>query len=310
MLQLVFGFISRRYYRILVTRPIPEDIKQRIWALYLRSIKPLSLGVIAKLVGVSKTAVSTIINEAKTQDPNYALMRALILNVGKGGSDVFQYATCIRIINLIHEYQLGPSHVEELIRHLLPALYKGNWSVADAIDGLQKFENSAQIFGHTPWEHSAYFNNLRSQLREYTSQIEKAKLDLNSLLDENKFVKRNLQIFKEAGGVRRALDGEESDRIKYKSKYLSLKKQIESVHPIVPDELKNLNKYMINPLGEDDVLDKIEDIRLRPSRYIQLFQELPSMFAKNKDAKPHLFYDTDQELHHNPNAITNVENDK
>ena len=83
MLQLVFGFISRRYYRILVTRPIPEDIKQRIWALYLRSKKPLSLGVIAKLVGVSKTAVSTIINEAKTQDPNYALMRALVLNVGK-----------------------------------------------------------------------------------------------------------------------------------------------------------------------------------------------------------------------------------
>jgi hypothetical protein len=67
---------------------------------------------------------------------------------------------------------------------------------------------------------------------------------------------------------------------------------------------------MIEPLGEDDVLDKIEDIRLRPSRYIQLFQELPSIIAKNKDAKPHLSYDTDQELHDNPNAITNVENDK
>jgi hypothetical protein len=64
------------------------------------------------------------------------------------------------------------------------------------------------------------------------------------------------------------------------------------VHPIVPDELKNLNKYMINPLGEDDVLDKIEDIRLSPSRYIQLFQEVPSMIAKNKDVKPHLLYDT------------------
>ena len=30
---------------------------------------------------------------------------------------------------------------------------------------------------------------------------------------------------------------------------------------------------MINLLGEEEVLDKIEDIRLRPSRYIQLFQE-------------------------------------
>ena len=54
-----------------------------------------------------------------------------------------------------------------------------------------------------------------------------------------------------------------------------LKKQIESGHPIDPDELKKLNKYMINPLGEDDVLDKIEDIRLHPSRYVQSFQNLP-----------------------------------
>jgi hypothetical protein len=45
-----------------------------------------------------------------------------------------------------------------------------------------------------------------------------AKLELNSLLSENKFVKRNLQLFKEAGGINRALNGEEFERIKYKSK--------------------------------------------------------------------------------------------
>ena len=68
---------------------------------------------------------------------------------------------------------------------------------------------------------------------------------------------------------------------------------------------------MFNPLGEDDVLDKIEDIRLRPSRYIQLFQKLPSMIAKNNDAKPHILYDTDQDnLQGKPNANTNVENHK
>ena len=99
----------------------------------------------------------------------------------------------------------------------------------------------------------------------------------------------------DAGGINRALTGEEFNRIKYKSRYLSLKKQIESGHPIDPNGLKKLNKYMFNPLGEDDVLDKIEDIRLRPSRYIQLFQKLPSMIAKNNDAKPHIFYDTDQD---------------
>ena len=144
-----------------MTKPIPEDIKQRIWAFYLRSEKPLSLGEIGKLVGVSKTAVSSIINEAKTQDPNYALMRAFVVNLGKSGSDVFQYASCVRILNLIHRVpNLGHPMSKKSIRHLLPALYKGHWSVADAIEGLQKFENSAQIFGHTPWEHSAYFNNL------------------------------------------------------------------------------------------------------------------------------------------------------
>ena len=79
-----------------------------------------------------------------------------------------------------------------------------------------------------------------------------------------------MQIFKEGGGITRALKGEEFERIKYKSKYLSLKKQIESGHPIAPDELKKLNKYMIKPLGEDDVLDKIEDIRLHPSRVLSV----------------------------------------
>ena len=254
-----------------MTNPIPEDIKQRIWQLYLKSVKPLSLGKIGKMVGVSKTTVSTLIKEAKLQDPNYALMRALVDNLAKNGSDVFQYASCVRILNLIHEYQLAANEAEEIIRHLLPALYKGRWTVANAIDGLQKFENSAKEFGHTPWEHWVYFEKLRSQVREYNSQIEKGKLELNSLLADNKFVKRNLQIFKEAGGITRALKGEEFERIKYKSKYLSLKKQIESGNPIAPDELKKLNKYMINPLGEDDVLDKIEDIRLHPSKYNHYF---------------------------------------
>ena len=75
------------------------------------------------MVGVSKTTVSTIINEAKLQDPNYALMRALVVNLAKNGSDIFQYASCVRILNLIHEYNLGDNEAEEIIRHLLPALY-------------------------------------------------------------------------------------------------------------------------------------------------------------------------------------------
>ncbi len=284
-----------------MTNPIPEDIKQKIWQLYLRSVKPLSLGKIGKMVG-SKTAVSTIINEA--------LRRALVVNLARNGSDVFQYASCVRILNLIYAYQLEANSAEDIIRNLLPALYKGNWTVATAIGGLRKFENSAQEFGNTPWEHSVYFEKLRSQVREYNSQIEKAKLELNSLLAENKIVKRNLQLFKNAGGIRRALDGEEFERIKYKSRYLTLKKQIDSGHPIDPDELKKLNKYMIHPLAEDDVLDKIEDIMLRPSQYSQLFQKLPSRIAKTQDPKPHLLYDTDQELHEDSNSIANVENDK
>ena len=63
-------------------------------------------------------------------------------------------------------YQLGANEAEEIIRHLLPALYKGRWTVANAIDGLLKFENSAKEFGHTPWEHSAYFEKLRGQMRK------------------------------------------------------------------------------------------------------------------------------------------------
>ena len=138
------------------------------------------------------------------------------------------------------------------------------------------------------------------------------KIKLDSLISDNRIVKSNLQIFMESGGgIYRALDGEKFDRIKYQSRYLSLKKLIESGHPIDPDELKKLNKYMINPLGEDDVLNKIEDIRLHPSRYVQLFQTLPSMIAKSKDPKPRLVNVTDQDnLQDKPNANTTVEDHK
>ena len=202
-------------------------------------------------------------------------------------------------------YQLSLSDTEDLIRELLPALYKGDWTVTNAINGFQKFEKSALIFGQTPWEHWAYFGKLRSQLRRYTSQIEKAKLELNSILNQNKVVKRNLEIFKEEWGVNSQLDRNHRERIRYKAKYEALKKQIESGHPINPGELEKLNKYMINPLGEHQVLDKIEDIRLRPSKYQQLFQKIPSRFPKKQTTHENLFDNIDQE-----NSPTNPENDQ
>ncbi|MGA8484212.1 MAG: hypothetical protein WB706_07405, partial [Nitrososphaeraceae archaeon] len=142
--------------------------------------------------------------------------------------------------------------MESCVTDLVLSLSYRLFDIKKTTDGLRKFEDSVKEFGNTPWEHSAYFEKLRRQVREYNSQIEKAKLELNSLISDNKIVKSNLQIFMKAGGINRALNGEEFERIKYKSRYLSLKKQIESGHPIDPDELKKLNKYMINPLGEDD----------------------------------------------------------
>ena len=62
---------------------------------------------------------------------------------------------------------------------------------------------------------------------------------------------------------------------------------------------------MINPLGEHQVLDKIEDIRLRPSKYQQLFQEIPSRFPKKQTTHENLFDNIDQE-----NSPINPENDQ
>jgi hypothetical protein len=63
--------------------------------------------------------------------------------------------------------------------------------------------------------------------------------------------------------------------LKYPESRISVARQINSGHPIDPDELKELNKYMFNPLGEQEVLDKIEDINLHHSKYHQLFQKYP-----------------------------------
>jgi hypothetical protein len=58
-------------------------------------------------------------------------------------------------------------------------------------------------------------------------------------------------------------------------------------------------------LGEQEVLDKIEDISLHPSKYHQLFPEIPSMQAKVRRAKESPFNNIDQE-----NSPFNPENDK
>ena len=91
------------------------------------------------MVGVSKTAVSSIVNEAKLQDPNYALMRALVVNLEKNGSDVFQYASCVRILNLIHEYQLGANDSRRNYSSSTACI------VQDKLDGSQRHRRVTKI---------------------------------------------------------------------------------------------------------------------------------------------------------------------
>ena len=100
--------------------------------------------------------------------------------------------SCIRILNLIHEYKLEANEAEEIIRtFLLPALYKGRWTVANAIDALRKFEKISRRVSKPSLGTFGIFCKA-SLLTEKMSTIAKSRKPgwtLNSLLFENKYRK-------------------------------------------------------------------------------------------------------------------------
>jgi transposase len=85
-----------------MSAPIPQKIRQKVVEYYFTT--PKSMDWIAQKCGITKSSVFNMVHAKMTEDPDFTLMRYLVVNLEKRGTDVPQYATGIRIQQLLEEY--------------------------------------------------------------------------------------------------------------------------------------------------------------------------------------------------------------
>ena len=228
------------------------------------------------MTGVSKASVVNIVRDMDGYDPDHILMRALAVNLRKNGSDLSQYASIIRISRLLDEYGVDYATGEELLGKFLPTCYNLHWEPSVAVHALYKFLPSAERYGHSPMDHANYFNKLQSSENKVMLRNFRARKKLRELTKKYDIVQDNLDVFFSEDGVLQLITNNkmtviESDwQIKELKNDISLTKQNKSIDPI---ELDKLNESLIVPVSEQEVLDKLDDIRRHPSMYLYLFDK-------------------------------------
>ncbi len=256
-----------------MTAPIPREARQRVWEMYLGG---KSFQLIEDVTGVSKASVVNIVRDMGGYDPDHILMRALAVNLRKNGSDLSQYASTIRISSLLIEYGVDYATGEELLGKFLPTCYKLQWDPSVAVHTLRQFLASAERYGHTPMEHANYFNKLHSSEASLHRRNFRERKKLRDLIQKYDIVKDNLDVFLSEDGVVSLIGNNkltviESDwQIKELKNDISLSQQNKSIDPI---KLEQLNESLIVPVSEQEVLDKLDDIRRHPSKYLYLFDK-------------------------------------
>lgn len=256
-----------------MTAPIPREAKRIAWELYLGG---KTLDLIADRTGISNTSVFNIARGMVGQDPDNVLMRTLAVNLRKNGSDLAQYASVIRISSLLDEYGVDYDTGEELLGKFLSTCYKLQWEPSVAVLTLQKFLQSAERYGHSPMEHANFFNKLQSSEGKLYLRILQARKKLRDLIQKYDIVQDNLDIFLSEDGVLHWITNNKMTVIESDSQIKELKKDIfmfQQCKSVDPDELSKLNESLIVPVSEQEVQDKLDDIRRHPSMYSYLFDK-------------------------------------
>jgi hypothetical protein len=268
-----------------MTEQIPDRIKRLIW---IRHIKGESPTRICKKLGISRTSYYSIIRDTESQDPDISLMRTLAVNLRKNGLDTRKYAKSLRISNLLEQFGIIPRTGELLMEGLLVACHKENWKPIQAVKTLKLFADSADEFGHTLSEHEAYWRKLHHQDLDRKKEIEQAEEELKKFIETHEIVKDNLKLFMEPKGLTELDIQKWSEASKYKQKYEDLKKDLHLARQgkaLDPNEVKKLNDKLVVAISEEEILDKLEEIRMHLSTYHSLFRKPLSDTKKLKDSQ-------------------------
>ena len=130
--------------------------------------------------------------------------------------------------------------------------------------------------------HYPVLRKLFAQERDYRQRIAEEKRQLKSIIDQNEVVSENLDVFKQAGGYIDMLKHDAIEGLDYKARYQILKKEKDTGETIDPQKIKELNKLLLRPLTAQEVINRIEDIRMNPSLYYYLFETGPLVPPKEK----------------------------
>ena len=254
---------------------LPRRIREKVLEYYFNS-PWRSIDWIAKELTIPKSSVFNIVRGKKIEDPDFLLVRFLVTNLNKEGIDVPRYASAIHISILLDEYGIEPEAAERMMEELLTALYKERWPVADAIDTLRRFDEEADEWGQSALQYALDRINAAEKLKEYNLKIEKQKTRLATYVQANEIVPNNFKYFNKRFGVWFNISQMESDMRHYKQKYELLLKESQLAREgrsIDEGQLHELNKNLVCPITEEQVLEKIDDIRHNPARYWHLFEE-------------------------------------
>jgi hypothetical protein len=254
-----------------MTSPIPEKIRQRVWTYYVLGY---DVTIICRKTGISRSSFYNMADMLEKRDPDTALMRALAVNLRKNGHDAQDYTKFIRISNVLAQHGIDRETGERLIDGLLATCYKENVTPEEMITALKQYQKDREEFGHTWHEHAGYMRRLRRQNLDIKDECGNLSLELNEIKEAHEVVKDNWKVFSERDGIMKINVHKWSRAEHFKQKYEDLKKEVElelKGGHLDPQEIKKLNEKLVVPVTEEDIVEKIRSIKMRPSIFSTLF---------------------------------------
>jgi hypothetical protein len=251
---------------------IPLKTIQKVLENYFTT--SLSLARIPGLCGISKTSVFNIVTAKKGEDPSFALMRHLVENLDKNGTDVVSYGRAIRISKLLDEHGIDQETGERIMEEFLVACYQEHWPVADAVDTLISYKLVAKEYAMTPMGFCIERNQWIEVLKSLQERKDEVQEGLNKLIKVDKMVRDNFDYFASNPVQLSWLRAREAQQ--YKTKYEELLKDIQvsrNEKSIDSTEFENLNKKLLRPVTQTQLLEKLEDIRQNPAKYWHIFED-------------------------------------
>lgn len=168
-------FLYKNYLKLIVRKAIPDDVATDVWKLYMTR-GDISFSDIGKLVGISKTSVYNIIRSMDKKDPVFPLMRAIIENLHRDGTDARQYADMLRIFEILEEYEIEHDIAEEMIKSILLTCYHENWEPSETIKTMKLISSSALRYGKSITDHARHFIELQVKIEKEEKTLSDLKV--------------------------------------------------------------------------------------------------------------------------------------